>query len=53
MMTAAWIAREVGVQHIRIKYNLVEMLASMSGLDENPMPNLEYTKANFNFKTMK
>lgn len=52
-MTSSWIAKELGVKKVTVKYTLVEMLSKFAGITESPMEHLEFSKANFDFKTMK
>ena len=53
LMTASWIAREVGVKQVNVKYTLVETLSVIAGLHEDPMPHLEFIKADCEFQKMK
>lgn len=52
-MTSAWIAKELGVKKICVNYQLVEFLSRFSGIKQNPMYELEFVKADCDFKKMK
>ena len=54
LMTSAWIAKELGVNKVHVRYTLVEILSpQLADVHENPMPFLEFTKADFDFAKMK
>ena len=53
IMTAAWIADQLDVKQVVIRFNLVEFLNRKSGYNSNPMNHLEFCKAKLDFEVMK
>ena len=51
-MTASWIADGLGVSEVTINWIYAETLSKYL-FDENPMPHIEYSKANHSFDEMK
>ena len=57
MQTAAWIGHELGVKDFKVNYQISENITDTEPgskeLDwhfkENPMPNLEFTRYNYDF----